>query len=110
MKKRTFDIIVSILLLISYVFTVWFVKNRKNYFNTIFNVLKGRYTWVGFVNDEAETELPTLPKAVVSPSVLFPKELITPEIIAKINQEYSNNYKLTTDILVVFKSFKKLGC
>lgn len=110
LKKRTFDIIVSILLLISYVFTVWFVKNRKNYFNTIFNVLKGRYTWVGFVNDEAETELPTLPKAVVSPSVLFPKELITPEIIAKINQEYSNNYKLTTDILVVFKSFKKLGC
>jgi hypothetical protein len=110
-NKRLFDILISVALLISYPFTVWFICRKRGFLLNIFRVLGHKYSWVGYhkVNTEMYLSLP-----VIKPSVLKTTDLLelhdeSHEAIDRVNMLYARDYSLGKDFEIVMKAFKKLG-
>ncbi len=107
--KRIFDIIASLLFLILSPVLVLLVDDKKNYFTNIFHVLKGKLSFVGYIDCDKcpETEkLPEIKKGILHP-VTYP--VYDADETVKINFRYAKNYHITDDIYAVYKSFDKIS-
>lgn len=110
--KTLFDKIFAIFLLIFYPIFVWFIKNKITVIKNIFLVLIGKYSWVGFYLTEMPkmNTLPNIKKGVLTMvDTIKLSSAITTKMKHNLNVSYAKNYRITTDIFVVFKGFKYLG-
>ncbi|MBP5412898.1 MAG: glycosyltransferase [Bacteroidales bacterium] len=110
-NKRLSDITISLLLLITYPFNMWWVHNKKMYFRNICLCLKGTKTWMGYypMENDNDTILPKLPKSVLYTTDLFQLETHNQDIISQINNLYAGNYSVRHDIRAIFTAFEHLG-
>ncbi len=110
-KKRLLDLGVSVLLLLSFVFTVWAMKEPKGFFRNILMVIFNRKTWVGYslVGEEKTESLPKLPQSVLTVVDTFDSEKLDAETVHKLNLLYAGNYSLGNDLRIILKSFRRLG-
>lgn len=106
-NKRTFDVCSSLVLLLSYVFTVWFVDNKKGYLANIMDVLTGRKSWVGCSYDASLANV--LKPGVLHPCDAFKEHSFSPEMMATAEQLYTRDYKVSVDFATLLKGFAKLG-
>lgn len=111
-NKRLFDVVVSVLLLVSYPFTLWWVKNKMGFLKNIFRVLWRSRSWVGYhkVNTELHLGLPVIRQGVLKTTDLL--DINTEnnlDTIDKVNLIYARDYKIANDLEIVFKAFGKLG-
>jgi len=106
-NKRGFDIVLSLILLVTLPMNFWFVRNPKSYFNNIFKVLSGNATWVGY--SEAKEKLPSIRQGILSPA----DELKTDDLDLKTRQRldylYAKDYSINKDLSVLMAGFSKLG-
>lgn len=110
-SKRLLDFILSIILLSSLAINIWFIKNKSRYFTNIINVLISKKTWVGYYIDK-DTELVQLPnikKGILHPGLAYPKQNLNQDTLSRLNLLYSRNYKLSSDLEIIWKAFKFLG-
>lgn len=110
-SKRLLDFILSIILLSSLAINIWFIKNKSRYFTNIINVLISKKTWVGYYIDK-DTELvqlPNLKKGILHPGLAYPKQNLNQDTLSRLNLLYSRNYKLSSDLEIIWKAFKFLG-
>ena len=105
-QKRIFDITSSVLFILLFPVLILLTDNKKNYFKIIFNVLKGKNTWVGYIESEKNDLLPKL-KPGIFPPVNYP--VFELEEIHKINFRYACDFHLTDDFYTVYKTFDKIG-
>lgn len=113
-NKRIFDLFTGILLLITFPFNIWFVKNKGTYFKNIFLVLLGKKSWVGInqlVVPESKKQKLTGKKSVLQPADAFSKqdkemESFTAE---RLNLLYAREYKISNDWQIIQKGFHLLG-
>jgi GT2 family glycosyltransferase len=110
-NKRLFDILVSLVFLLSFPFTVWFINLKRGFFVNIFNVLFHKKSWVGYhqINTEMYMSLPAISQGILKTTELQDHPENNPEIIDRINMLYARDYSLGKDFEIVMKAFKKLG-
>ena len=108
-KKRFFDIMASCLLLLFLGIDIWFVKKKKNFIHNIFEVLKGKKSWVGCQKQEGDEQLPDLRPGVLYPTDAFKFNQADPNLIHKVNVIYIQDYSILTDLNIIYRGFRELG-
>ncbi len=108
-NKRVFDIISSIILLISSPLLILLVKNPSKMFLNISKVFKGKATWVSYSKDFGlRNELPVLKTGILSPIDRFKNENLEKEIERKINIQYAKEYQTLNDFKTLLKGLKRI--
>ncbi len=110
-KKRLLDLGISLVLLLTFVVSVWLMRNKKGLLCNTFSVIFNRKTWVGYdlASEEKPESLPTLKPSVLTVTDVLPKRNLDKETVHKLNLLYSGNYTLTNDLRIILKSFRNLG-
>jgi GT2 family glycosyltransferase len=107
-QKRVLDIIISIcLFLLSPLWIFWSMRNSVFIFKSIISVIKGDYSWVGFL-EQGKPTLPKLRPGIFSPSDEFIDSEIDGQMAERIEFLYARDYSIGKDIVIFFKSFFRL--
>ena len=107
-KKRIFDLVLSILILVSSPITVWLFQNKTNYLKNLLSILSGKTSFVGY-NTSISTDPSFLPK--LRPGLLFPSDEysnIDVDLSDKLNLIYARDYSLLKDLTILSKAWTKL--
>jgi len=106
--KRTFDFVISFLLLLFSPILMWFFENKKNFFANVFLVLFGKLSIVGYYRtDTGESyQLPRIKPGILNPTdaLTFMDETITD----KLNLIYARDYSVRKDLSILLKAWKKI--
>lgn len=109
-KKRMFDMLSGITLLVFSPILILFVQQRMGFLKNCVYVIAGQYTWVGLTFDRRHTIRGTeLKKGVLSPVNRFRDKKISPELEERMNFMYAKDYRVINDVLIVLKNIKLLG-
>lgn len=110
-KKRLFDLCLAFVFLVFFPLCVWFVKYKIMFLRNIFMVFSGSKTWVGYspLINKNDNSLPPLRKGVLFSTDMLRLEQCNDDIIHRVNNIYAQDYKVETDLKIVFKAFKHLG-
>jgi len=92
-NKRLFDIVSSLILLILSPLHFLFQKQKKTVFPHLFQVLVGKKSWVNPEN------------GIFTPADILDRK---PTDTSLLDQRYKRNYKLGTDIAILFKNINRL--
>lgn len=107
-NKRVLDLSLSFLFILLSPILIWLIKKPGTFFNNIYNVLNGTYTWVGFSNS-LTVSMPKIKKGIISPVSHMPSNTLDQSTINKLNLLYAKNYSAALDLNLIIKSFKYLG-
>lgn len=109
-KKFFLDIFLSILLTALFPLAIFIVKNPLGYIRNILLVLTGFRSWVGFSSVNSQQQrLPGIRPGILNPTDAIKNKNIDKDTIEKLNLLYARDYKITYDLNIVFKGFKKTG-
>ncbi|MBR3558188.1 MAG: glycosyltransferase [Bacteroidales bacterium] len=107
-QKRAWDVVASLVLLLSLPISVWFVENRAGFVRNIFAVLRGAKSWVG-VKVESTDAAHLLAPGVLHPADAYPGNVFSDEMIRHIEEIYLRSYSVQTDLTIMAKGFRKAG-
>ena len=94
-KKRIFDIEVSLILILISPFLIFFFQNKK--------------TWVGYISvKDSFEDFPELKKGILNPGDIFSEIEIDPQKQYQLNMLYAKDYRLQTDAEILLKAWRKL--
>lgn len=102
-KKRFFDIITSLFLILFLPIDIWFVKKKGHFIVNIFLVLAGKNTWVGYDSKLLQK------KGILYPVDAYQQDYYEKDLVEKINHNYVHNYHFANDLRIVMRGFKNLG-
>lgn len=106
--KRTFDLLLSILVLISSPLTIFLFRNKVKFLKNNLKVLSGKLSYVGYNMDDSSTvfNLPRIKSGILNPSdsLSFNDGTLTD----KLNLIYARDYSVQKDLSIVLKAWKKL--
>ena len=108
-RKRCFDIIAALLLLLLLPLDIWFVRRKGGFVRNLFSVLSGRKSWVGFGCPRTDGVLAQLRPGVLTPVDNFRNNDFSDEMLALADQLYARDYTVKNDIVTVWRGFSKLG-
>lgn len=110
-NKRLLDFGLSLVFLLSLPINIWFINNKLKFISHIFTVLISKKTWVAYFLKESENEekLPNLKKGILHPGHAFINEDLSNDTLQRLNLLYSRDYKVSTDLEIIWKGFKYLG-
>lgn len=104
-KKRVFDIISSLFLLILSPIWLLFVKKRMQKWNSIFDVLSGKKSWVGYAATENDGLLPHIQKGVYNTTQFSKQKITDPEMVQNLNYRYARYYSIEKDLEIIGRNF-----
>lgn len=107
-NKRLVDVSVSIILFCLSPAIMWITKNPINFILNTLKVLFGIRTWVGY-SANIDVELPKIKKGVLTPTDVFPEIEINSETVTRLNMLYARDYKMGTDLNIIWRGFRNLG-
>ena len=106
--KRLFDVVTCLVLLPLWPLLAWFTKSPIGYLKNVLFTLLGERTLVGYAGTgitRTGVELPSLPKAVITMADVHEniESELDPDLL------YARNYRVTNDLMAVFRQFSKVG-
>lgn len=108
-NKRVFDVVSSLLLLLTSPILALLVREPFKMFTNIINVFKGKFTWVGYSRSFGlKNELPVLKSSILSPLDRFNNENLEAETIERINIQYAKDYHPLNDLTILIKALKRI--
>lgn len=107
-NKRALDITISAFFLLLYPAIMWFTKKPVIFLKNIFKVLGGEFSWVGFTQND-HINLPKIKKGVISPVSYISQKNLDPSTVHRLNLLYAKDYNLSTDLELIFRSWRHLG-
>lgn len=110
-NKRIFDIISSLILLITYPVILFIVNVPGNGFLNIFRVLSGSFSWVGyypFLNN-GNPNLPIVKRSILTPVDGLKNKEVPESTIELLNAGYAKNYNIFTDARILFTGLREIG-
>lgn len=111
-NKRLFDNILGLFLLMLSPLICWIQRNPVGFFGNIAWVIIGEKSFVGYASTNEQSKslhlLPSIKRGVLTPldALHSPADNST---IHDINSIYARDYKVATDIRIVWKGFRDLG-
>jgi len=108
-KKRLFDIVSSLVLLVLYPVVCFLIKDPLGLLKNILTVLIGRYTWVGYAPGAREKSLPYVKPGVLHPMDPFSSKSQDQTFLLQANILYAKDYRLQHDLAIMLPAFKALG-
>lgn len=106
-NKRIFDLVVAIFLLILSPFLVFGTRSKNGFFKSIFEVVTGKKSWVGYCAGN-HSNLPPVRKGILSPASLFSKP-VPEKKKNELNIIYAKDYRMINDLEIVVKSWRNIG-
>lgn len=106
-SKRVFDLVLSISLFILSPFLIGFVNHKLVFLRSIFEVLSGRKSWVGYCSANPD-HLPSIKNGILSPASIFP-ETIADKKKDELDIVYAKDYRIMNDFEIVLKTWRKIG-
>ena len=106
-NKRTLDILLSIMLLISSPILILKIKHKKMFYKNLLDCLIGNKTFVGYskeMNDD-KLQLPSIKSGILSPTDIK-KNKDNP--LTKTNLLYAKNYTFLMDLEIIYSNWKQL--
>ena len=55
-----------------------------------------------------QPDLPRLKKGILTPGSHYPEESLSPERIKEINIVYAKDYRISNDLLIIARNFRKI--
>lgn len=108
-NKRVFDVISSLILLITSPLLALFVKKPLRMYSNILKVFKGKSSWVGYSKSfTTNSEMPMLKKGILSPLDRFKTSRLAEEATNKINIQYAKDYNLLNDLTILLRGLGKI--
>ena len=111
-KKRLFDIITALTILILSPLFIWFFKRKQLLYKNTLEVLAGNKSWVGYCScSPSGSELPVIKPGVLTPADMFSSSIIPDEntdTIMRLNILYARNYTVLSDAEIIIKGWHKL--
>lgn len=108
-NKRIFDVVSSLILLITSPILALLVQEPSKMFGNIINVFKGKFTWVGYSKSFGlKNELPVLKSSILSPLDRFNDTDLEEETIERINIRYAKDYNPLNDLTILIKGLKRI--
>jgi len=106
-NKRAFDLLTAVCMLLLSPALIWIASSKSGFFRSIFEVLSGKNSWVGYCSGE-QKHLPQIKKGILTPASLFP-ETIPQKKKDELNIVYAKDYRLMNDLEIVLKAWKNIG-
>jgi GT2 family glycosyltransferase len=104
-RKRLFDVVLSVVLLILSPLLVFFQKRPLALFSNVFSVLVGKRTWVGYASGhDRPIQLPRLRRGVIKTSHSGDSAHQT-----KMDVLYAKDYRVSNDARIILANFSYLG-
>ncbi len=107
-SKRTFDLIIAVLIVLGSPLFLFIFKNKKQFLRNIFSVLVGKISIVGYLTSKTNSsnQLPRIKGGILYPtdSLAFKDESLTD----KLNLIYARDYSIQKDLSILLKAWKKL--
>lgn len=108
LRKRWFDLKMAGILLFFFPFLCWAFKNKLRLFRNCVSVFRGRKSWVGYAAKTGlDSHLPKLKTGIISTCSPRETALSEEEKLEK-DRLYAKNYRLLTDLQLVFRNRKYL--
>lgn len=108
-NKRVFDVISSLILLITSPILALLVKKPARMLNNIFRVFKGNTSWVGYSKSFGlKEEMPILKAGILSPLDRFKSEDLEEETKERINIQYAKDYHPLNDLTILLKGLNRI--
>lgn len=107
-NKRLFDLSLAFLLLPVSPLLMWFTRKPLGFIINIFKVIIGLRTWVGYSRVQDGT-LPAIRRGVLNPTDVLPGKNINEETSARLNMLYARDYKMGTDLNIIWTGFRNMG-
>lgn len=107
-NKRLFDLLVGLLLIPLSPVLMWFTRNPFGFIYNIIRVIAGFRTWVGYSN-LPDSSLPRIKKGILNPTDAIHGKNIDQETISRLNMLYARDYKMGTDLNIIWGGFRKTG-
>ena len=106
-NKRTFDLVISTMLLITSPLNIWLFKRKSNFLKNILNVIIGQKSLIGYhdLDEKSEINLPKIKKGILSNNDLINKPN---KINDKLNLIYARDYKILKDLQILSSAWKNL--
>lgn len=109
-NKRIFDIALSVILLPASPLLMWITKNPPVFVLNIFRVLTGLRTWIGYAPVSTPgSAMPSIRQGILNPTDLFPNRKIDTETAGTLNMLYARDYRITNDLNIILRGFRRLG-
>ena len=106
-RKRAFDFISALFLVILIPVDVWLVDNKGGFVRNLFAVLSGRKSWVGVHSNAFASGAPIV--GVLYPADAYPNNAFSDKMVSRLEDIYIRNYLVHNDLTIVAKGFAKLG-
>lgn len=108
-KKRLFDLAASFAILLSGVVIIWSMNNKIKFLKNIFNVIAGKMSWAGYINNATNLNtLPVLKQGILSPADMFSEKSFDTDMINRLNILYARDYSVVTDAEILLKGWRNL--
>jgi GT2 family glycosyltransferase len=110
-SKRIFDFFSSLLLLVFSPLLMWVEKNPFRFLGNIFAVMFGVRSWVGYAHAEGQESqrLPSIKPGVLNPLDGAGLTSAGKGDIHNLNAIYARDYRVATDLKIIWKGFRQLG-
>ena len=106
-RKRAFDIVASLLLLLFLPVDIWFVDHKGAFVRNLFAVLSGKKSWVG-LRPESQTGEGSLPPGVLHPADAYPDCVFSDEMLARTEELYVRDYRVWNDVTIVARGWRRM--
>ena len=108
-NKQLLDVVYSLLLLILSPLFLLFMKNKSGFFKNIALVLARKKTWVGYVPNVKNSDLPKLLNAVLTPIDTLKIKPTKEQTLHRINLFYAKDYTSSADFSIMIQAWRDLG-
>ncbi|MBN2485041.1 MAG: glycosyltransferase [Bacteroidales bacterium] len=109
-KKRMFDILSGVILLLLYPLLVIFMNNRVGLLKNCLMVVAGRKTWVGLAFDRHyNIGGHGFKTGILAPSARFGNKKLSPALEERMNIMYAKDYRVLNDFIIVLRNLSMLG-
>jgi len=107
-NKRILDISLSLVFSIFSPVLMWFTKNPAGFLRNNILTLTGKFSWVGF-SSNGQINLPNIKKGILNPAIIYNGKKLDDKTKKRLDLLYAKDYKVTTDINLIYKGFRYLG-
>lgn len=109
-KKRLLDFFIALLLIIISPI-LFFIPNFGQVIKNLFSILFGVKTFVSYSQSDGidNSLLPKLQKGILSPISCLNRNVVSPQVEERLNMMYAKDYRISQDLRIILKSWKKLG-
>ncbi len=106
-NKRIFDVVLALLLLVLYPLVIWLMESRGSLLTNIFDVLKGKNTWVSYASSDSGVTLPALKQGLIN--AYSGTAHLSQEQMRNLDFFYARDYTVWKDVSLAISKFRQLG-